>query len=106
LIALCLDCTVETPSVKLNLELLRQRHNVFERHVISGIEIDRGGVSIRQARHARLPRMYRNRPDLHGIEQRQQVAADDSLCPRAVPRGDARRPNALRHVRSGVLLEK
>src|SRR5689334_1072825 len=75
-----------------------------ERHIVAWIEVDRAVVSERAAAQSGLPWMHGNRTELHEVQKRLQITANEARRFLSVLRlhlGDA---HAGRHTRAGVLL--
>jgi len=104
--ARCLDAGAQSEVIQLRLDVARERYNGGERNILSGIEIDRGGIREARALYARLPRVHGNRPDLNDVEQRCQIAANDPIGALSASGLDASRSNPIRHIVARILLKE
>jgi hypothetical protein len=72
---------MKTGPIHFLLHSLGERNNLCERHATAWVEIDRRriGKTLTLRGHARLPRVYLDRSDLHRVKQRQQISAYDAI---------------------------
>ncbi len=79
----------------------RQAHDLREVDIITRIEIDDAAIGVIDVRDPRQPRMHFNGAQLHGVQQRREISADESRL------GAHRlRPDSGRYMLAGILLKE
>src|SRR4051794_39099067 len=86
--------------------ITRERNDTRERDPHARIQVDEAAIDRVHIGNPRKPWMHLDRPQLHGIEQREQIATDDAGLGTFLHRSERLDAHSVGHVCTGVLLEE